>query len=340
MSTGPLSNVVAVGGDVDELPILGMLATYTFPDDPRPASKVVRAWDDHGLDVNDLPDVRSATHLFQSACRSVETRRKTGNGRVEVKVDEVTNNGVECIYQITRMVRDPTHKVIEHVAAMTLHLDKDTEQVTVRELEDYDELRPLEEAVRQHIAQHAKDLPGQKIRNAVRDTLLKIGAQNLRRKAGGLYFVPHAYQGVDANGSTREYESRPVLEGLKGFLSDMYGERADFYMIPLLDSDEHEKMVAKHFALNAKERTRELLERAVQRAAAGMGERGIREDFMNGLYQEQRKLLGAVGQFEQMVTLEDDEIRRNLEDLDEAIRKLEEMRLQRGAEQAGVSAPK
>lgn len=327
MSKGPLSRAVAIGGDVEDLPLLGRLATYTFPDDPRPATKVVRAWNAHGLDVNDLPDVRSATHLFKSACRSVETRKKTaGKARVEVKVDEVANDAAECIYQITRMVRDTAQKVIEHPKAMTLRLDKLTDTITVRQLEDYAALRPLEEAIREHFAKHAQDLPGQKIRNAVRDTLHKIGAQNLRRKAGGLYFVPHAYRGVDANGSTTEYESKPILTGLQGFLADMYGDRADFYVIDLLDGEANERMVAKHFAINAKEHSRDLLERAVQRAAAGMGDRGIREDFMTSLYQEQRKLLGAVAQFEQMVRLEDDEVRRNLEDLDDAIRKLEKMR--------------
>lgn len=322
-------NAVAVG-ETDGLDLLGRLVTYTFPDDERPATKVVRAWANHGLDVNDLPDVRSATHLFQSACRSVASKRRDSEAGVDIDVREVVNDGSVCVYQITRAVRDKQARVIEHAKAMTLALDKKSEQITVTELEDYAKLRPLEDAIRTHFKAHRKDLGGQKIRNSVRDTILKVGGQNMRGKPGGLYFVPVTYRWEDSAGRTAEHPTLGVLEGLRGFLTEMYGERADFWWIGVaedksVDSLAHD-MIAKRFAINVADESRELLERAVQRAAAGMGERGIREDFMTSLYQQQRKLLGAVSQYDQLVTLDRTEVEKNLADLDDAIRNLERLR--------------
>lgn len=313
-------NAVAVG-EVEGIDLLGRMVTYTFPDDERPATKVIRAWAEHGLDVDMLPDVRSATHLFQSACRTVASKRKDSTTGIDIDVREVDNNGRECIYQITRAKRDKAAKVIDHAKAMTLALNKVTEEITVVELQDYDKLRPLETKIRQHFKAHKADVGGQKIRNSVRDTLLSVGAQNMRGKPGGLYFVPEQYRT-----ETGMVESLPILEGLRGFLTEMYGEKADFWWIGVAQDELVREMIAKRFSINVADESRLLLERAVSRASAGMGTRGIREDFMTGLYQEQRKLLGAVAQYEQLVTIDRTEVQANLDDLDNAIRALEKMR--------------
>jgi len=323
MARSKLGNVKAVG-DVDGLPELGKLVTYSMPDDPRPGTKLVRTWAKHGLDVNDLPDQRQGFHIFQSACRSVETRRKNGKG-VEIKVDEVTHSTTEIVYQITRMVRDVGERVIEHPKAMTIAFDKTLDTITVRELEDYDALRGIEEKIRDHYTKNAKSIPGQKIRNAVRDTLLSLGAQNMRRKAGGLYFVPSEYRIAGANGRTETRSTIPTLEGLAGVLEDLYGERADLWTISLIRDDAAEKMVAKHFAINVAEKSREVMEKALQRVRQGKGERGVRSDLIANLYNERRRIAGAVAQFEQIVSLEQDAISKNLRDLDEALAKLQEM---------------
>lgn len=316
-------NVKAVG-DVDGLSELGKLVTYSMPDDPRSGTKLVRAWAHHGLDVDDLPDQRSGFHIFQSACRSVETRRKGGKG-IEIKVDEVTHDATEIVYQITRMVRDVGERVIEHPKAMTIAFDKSLDTITVRELEDYEALRGIEERIRDHYAKNAKSIPGQKIRNAVRDTLLKIGAQNMRRKAGGLYFVPATYRMMDTGGQIRETPTAPILEGLTGALEELYGERGELWTIPLIHDDTAEKMVAKHFAINVAEKSREVMERALQRVRQGKGDRGVRADLVANLYNERRKIAGAIAQFEELVTLEKGTIEKNLSDLDDALRKLQEL---------------
>jgi hypothetical protein len=278
----------------------------------------VRVWGIHGLDVNVLPKTRKGAEIFMSACRSVETRR--GGAGVEVAVDRVMESATEVVYQITRKVRDEQARLIEHEKSMTLVYDKAQDDITVKDLDsDYASLRGLEDTIRAHFAKNQKTVPGPKIRNAIREMLQDLGAQNVRRKAGGLYFVPDTH----IVGRTNE-PTEPILLGMQAALAELYGERADFHIIPLVRDEEAEKMVAKHFALNAQETSRELLEKATNRLRNANGGK-VRSDLLTNLHLERRKLAGAVAQFETLVGISRDEIDQNLEQLDEALEKLGDM---------------
>jgi hypothetical protein len=320
----PRKNAVAVSEGVSDKHMLGRLATYTLPDEGVNGTTLVRIWHQHGLDVNDLPKVRQPVHVFQMACRSVEDRRAANGGskQVEVQVDQVYEDAKECVYQITRMVRDKANKVIEHPKAMRVTFNKDFATIDVEALEDYDALRGLEEQIRKHFEKNGKKIPGQKVRNAVRDQLLRLGAQNVRRKAGGLYFVPKEYRVGDA-GETEP--TKPVLDGLKGALTDAYGERADFYMIPVASDEGMKEMVRKHFTINVNEAAAELTQKALNRVRTGKGERGVRSDLLANLYNERRRLAASVRDFNGLVKLEQKEIKANLKDLDDALAKLQDL---------------
>lgn len=302
--------------------LLGWLTTFSHPDDFVNGPKAVRSWASNGLDVNDLPQQRHGFHIFQSACRSVESRRRNGQ-EVEVHVDEVLHDDRECVYQVTRMVRDKANRLIEHPKAMTLAYEKATETITVKELADFDALRGIEEQIREDYKRNAKKIPGQKLRDCVRGQLLKMGAQNLRRKAGGLYFVPETYS-LTVNGRSKRAETKPLLDGLAAVLDDLYGERGDFYAIPLISEESAQDMVRKHFTINVNERAREAMERAVQRARAGKG-RGVRPDFLANLWNERRQIAASIKEFDGLVALERTDIDQNLRDLDEALNKLQEV---------------
>lgn len=319
-----LGNVVA--GDVDGLTFIGRLVTYSMPDDYVSGPKLVRTWAAHGLDVNDLPTKRHGFHVFQAACRSVESRRANGLG-VEVHVDEADHTATECVYQITRMerVKGKGGATIEHHAGMTLTYDKTLDTISTSAMEDYDAVRGLEDKVRQHFTKNAAKIPGQKIRNSVRATILKLGGQNLRRKAGGLYFVPHEFVIAGGNGRTAKRETLPFLDGLAGVFDELYGERGDFYMIPLVNNEGAKKMVAKHFAINISDRSREAMERAIQRVRQGKGSRGVRADLLASLWNERRAIAGAIETFESLVDIERKEIDKNLGDLDKALGDLQDL---------------
>lgn len=305
---------------------LGRLLTYGHADKYVNGSTGLRQWVDAGLDPADFPKVRTSTHVFQTAARSVESPRTRSNGHVvEVKVDEVLNDKSECVYQITRMVRDRSEKVIEHAKSMRVTLTKSTGQITVDELDDYEALRGLEERIREHVAAHAKEIHGQKIRNAIRDVLHKVGAQSVRRgKVGGLYFVPKTYRKPDGNGGTVE-ATQPTLEAVARFLEAVYGDDQDFYAFPMLDGEGERDMLRKHFTMNVKKELRATMEEAVQRVRQGKGDRGVRDDFKARLYNERRRLLGAVDDFDKLVNLERLDISEDLRDLDKALGELEDL---------------
>lgn len=311
---------VAVGATTKGLPIIGRLVTYTLKDEPIAGPKLVRTAAKHGLDVDLLPEKRSGADVFMSACRSVETRKRNGVD-IEVKVDQVVNTSQEVVYQITRMVRDRVQQVIQHRMAMTLAYDKadDTDPISVRELEEYDELRELEDTIRKHYAANVKTVPSSKVRNFVRDVLRSLGGQNLRRKAGGLYFVPDQHM---SNG--RKQSTAPTLEGLDGFVADLYGEDGDFYTIPLVGDEGAQEMVRKHFTLNVREEARQAMERAIQRVRAGKG-RGVRADFVANMWNERRRIAHAIGEFESLVSLEKDAVADDLRDLDKALQELQDL---------------
>lgn len=326
-----LANAIAVSPDADLDPqhFLGRLTMFTMPDEERNGAKVVRAWAKHGLDVDDLPEARQPVHVFQSACASVKARRSVdaAGRRTEITADEVHNNGGGCIYQITVKVWDRTNDVIEYEKALRVTFDKQTSLISFDQLEGSDpRLASIESAIQAHFDANAKTLPGQKIRNAIRHTLIKIGAQNLRRKAGGVYFVPTEWR---PNGTMEP--TKPVLDGLEAVLTDLYGDRADFYAIPLANSEGEQEMVRKHFTLNVQEKSQELMLKALQRVQGGRGERGVRSDFITNLYGERRRLAHAINQFDQLVSLEQTEIEQNIADLDEALGKLQELADENGS---------
>jgi hypothetical protein len=146
--------------------------------------------------------------VFRSACRSVETRRHTAaTKRVEVKVDEVLHNAKECVYQITRLVRDEANAVIEHPKAMTLAFDKalgKTHRARARGLRRAPRARGRDPHALQ--GEHQDDPAQGDPRRGAR-AAAELGAQNLRRKSGGVYFVPAEYLPTDQ--ATRARSSPP-----------------------------------------------------------------------------------------------------------------------------------
>ena len=239
-------------------------------------------------------------------------------------------NPPECVYQITRMVRDRAEKLIDHPKAMTVAFDKGTQQLTVRELEDFDALSGIEDSIRKHLADNEKRIPGQKLRNAIRDKIVELGGQNLRRKAGGLYFVPRTHRVRTGANQVEEQATAPVLDSIKGFLADVYGDRADFYIIPLVGDEGQRAMVRKHFTLNVNTELEEMTLRALNRVR-NPGERGVRQEMIDGLWNDRRRIMHAIEDFERLVGAEKSDIDTNLRAMNDALVALEDFKNEKGA---------
>lgn len=280
MPRGRPKNVVALtpGGKITMEQVLGWLAMFTVPDQPISQAKLIRTWARHDLDTGLLPQKRVPVHRFQIACRSVETRKRENGGHEEVKVDEIYEDASACAYQVTRMVRDRSNNQITFEASMRVTFDKASATITVDPMDRdaYKALSGLEAAIREHMEQFSGTVPGQKVRAAVRHYMARLGGTNVRRKAGGVYFVP------------KHGENQDTLTRITGALEALYGGDAELWTVPLADDKTERQMVEKHFTMNIEEVVEEEIHKI-----AGVLQRDnyIRKDLMRNVI-EQRKALG------------------------------------------------
>ena len=302
--------------------VMGRVVFYSHPDDNKPVRKVLTALTANGLDqfIDALPDVRQGVHVFQSACRAGERTPLPVNGtRTEIRAQEVLNDAAECVYQVTIEVWDKAHAVINHKKGMRVVFRKSDERITVDKLDAYDKmLKAVETHIREDFAANGKTIPGQKVRAFVRSTVLALDGQNLRRKAGGVYFVPREYTDPDG----KRAKTGPLLDGIAGFLTDLYGERGDFHQLACIDSDAEKEMVRKHFALNANKELEDFVVKALGAARSGR-KRKVRSDLLTNIVSGRRKIIGQLQEFEKLVDAERADIEANLGALDQALEDLQ-----------------
>lgn len=266
--------------------VLGVITIFTVPDKSVNGAKLLAEWAREGLDPKHMPDVRKPVDDFRQACRRVETRKhgsSNGTRRTEVKVDEVTNQGDLCVYQITRMVRDQAQRVIDHPKAMTLEFDKnvalsypdatDCIKVIPQDPTTFGALKGLADDITNWYDGHRSEVPGQKVRNAVREVMVEMGGENLRRASGGVYFVPTA--GAD------------TLTSLARICDNLYGADADFSFFPQPSTKAAAKMVAKHHVMNVQIEADEMISKISERLKSNTK---VRKDLLTNLVQRRREL--------------------------------------------------
>lgn len=280
MSPRKPKNVVAVtpGGDITLDHIIGFYAMFTVPDQPVSASKLQRLWAGHGLPPGMVPTSRRTVNGFQVACRSVETRRKDGaNHQEEIKVDEVLEDYDTCVYQITRMVRDKANREIEHPKAMRITFDKHAQAVSWEILDggaNAARLESIGDAILAHYEANAKKVPGARVRAAIRSLMRECGAQNVRRKAGGVYFVPK--------------DGKAYLDGLTEVLDGLWGDDAELHLIFAANAEGERELIERHFTANVSSEVDEVLAEVTGSLTSS---RKMRSDRLNNIL-AQRKTLG------------------------------------------------
>jgi hypothetical protein len=306
------------GTKLDKDLVAGVITMSTIPDREVDGAKLNQLWAAEGLDQKLIPDVRKPVNVFEQACRSVETRRaatNNANQQAEVKVDRVVNDGTHCVYQVTRLVRDLTNQVIDHPKAMRIVFDKaaaetltaSSDVIDIQPLDPttYGALKGLADAVVDYYDSNLATVPGQKIRNAVRDYMKILGAENLRRKSGGVYFVPTS--GID------------TLECISRVLEQLYGGDADLHIIAQPKTKAVMKMVAKHHVLNVQADADEMISEIVTRLKQG-GK--VRKDKMTNIMQARRELGQRRKQYVQILGTEHKLIQEKLSILDDEIERL------------------
>lgn len=312
--------------------VMGYYALFTVPEREVNVSRLGAAWAAEALPMNLVPTDRKEVDVFKRACRSVETRRTTGSDRVlEIKVDQVSEDRETCVYQITRMVRNKKQQVIEHPKAMRVRFIKG--ELRMRETagtywyeereEEYLEpindlefepltsntagLNELEESIRDHYLNNGATVTASKIRTAIRGLMNHIGGIGVRKKGGGVYFVPK--------------DGRDELESLIRVLHRTYGNDAEAHLIPCASEKYQQEMVQRHFESNVSQEIDETMARVADKLLAN---RNIRHDALANMFARRKELGSLRTRYSAMVGEDMATIDEKLSLLDQQLGKLME----------------
>lgn len=279
-------NVVAItpGGNITLDHIMGFYTLFTIPDKPVSTTKLNRLWIAEGLPHELIPHERDAKHNFMHACRSIETRSRNTDStsrRKEIEVDPVTETSDRVVYQITSLVRDKLNEVIDHPKAMRVTYTKADQKMDFKPLDkttglDDAELEALAQRIQDQFDANASKIPGARVRASVRALMEDIGATNVRKKAGGVYFVPK--------------DGKSTLDGLGNVLEGLWGpDEAELHLIFAANADGERDLVEKHFTVNVSDEVDDLMSEVTD-ALTGEG-RKMRSDRVGNIL-SQRRLLG------------------------------------------------
>lgn len=322
-------DLIAVKQDGEH--VMGYYALFTVPEREIPSVKFSYAWAAEALPMNLVPTDRKEVDVFKRACRSVETRRANGSGRiVEIKVDQVSEDDLACIYQITRMIRNKKREIIEHPKAMRVKFVKNEESFReapywysnamerhldpVNKLEfealtatDVDGLTDLEERIREHYDENSASVTASKVRTAIRGLMSHIGGINVRKKAGGVYFIPK--------------EGKDELDSIIRVLNRVYGEDAEAHLIPCASEKYQQEMVQRHFEANVSQEIDEMMERVANKLLAN---RNIRHDALANMFARRKELGVNSARYSKMVGEDMAVVDEKLSLLDQQLGKLTE----------------
>lgn len=312
-ATRRTKNIVAAtpSGDVTTDMILGYIALVSIPNQPVSATKLRRLWMAEGLDESLVPKQRRPADVFMAACRSIESRRsphRDPDTFSEVKVDRVLESSEECIYQVTQLVRDKDNRVIDHPKAMRLTFTAKDGKITDEPLDDkklYKELSQLADAVRFEFDKNGTKVPGNKVRAAIRETLLADHSTRIQNK--GVFFVPKA--------------ARPTLDSIQDVLDSLYKGTglAELVVLPCLADAPEKEMITRHYTENV---TSEIDGLIAECSARLKSETPVRGDRQKNLVADRLRIKGGIERYENMLDTKMLVLNEKVNILDDALEQL------------------
>lgn len=309
-----LADLMAVkSGRLSQKSLLGVQTISSVSDRGVPLKMLQREWISEGLDIALIPEERKPVNVYQEACRLIATGKRgvpSDNRITEILSEMVTNNEGECVYQITRSIKDKTQRIIEHPKAIRMVFNKFTGDIS-SEILDRDAahaLAGIEQKVLDHYNANVKMVPGQHVRTAVRETLLSLGATNLVKSAS-IYFVPIA--------------GYSTVEALQRVLDNLYGGDAYIHVLPWLNTEAAAEIVEKHHTADVKSQCADTVAEIHNRlSTAGNGAPKVRRDYVANKINERRALAQRIKEYESLLGSEVEEIKEALSMLDDQIERL------------------
>jgi hypothetical protein len=265
-----LQGMVAVSRNGRVKP-LGFICWFSVPDEDLKLSRLRRQWVKGGLSDKPLPPAQKSVNAFKRAVRQQEgiTVNETDGTKTETDVRDIRDTSEMVEYQVTRVVRNLKEHRIDYEAAIRVwFVKKDSAGNPVETLD----FRPLEgvrpkeaheimRAIEEAYADQSEKVPGAKVRTIVRgvlkdvpdDNTFGLEGENLRGKAGGIYFVFAKYEHDLERLANVLWTLWPGAEG-----------RAYLHMVPLADGASEKELIQRHFKMNALEDFKEIAEQVAE----------------------------------------------------------------------------
>lgn len=321
-----ISGMVAVSKG-SKVKALGYICFYSIPDRPVNVRELKKQWLMAGLDPEPLPKDPRALYLFKRACRAMKGKVKLADGTiVQTEVVDVVETGDVCVYQISRVVRDRDNQLVEYPKAMKVTYTKSSEEIHFDALIEKGspvkraDLLPMMSAIQDDFENNAKMISGRKVRGLVVGFLKddadeqsgKVGlsGENLRGKAGGVYFVA-AQHAED-------------LENLAKALSKLYAEDGGVYglsTVPLADGKSEREMIRAHHIANSIAETKQAIA-DVAKLLRDDRKAAVRSDVYAHHYRKLQALRRRVAAYEALLRDDEEEVTDILEMLDKQLKKL------------------
>jgi hypothetical protein len=279
MPTTPtaLKGKIAVSKDSGVKP-LGFLTWFSIPDDAVPLRRLKQQLVQAGLPMALAPKDTKAIDVFKRSMREQEGKvRENGHVR-ETTVAQIVETPEDCVYQISVLKRDLENRVIDYPKAMRVVFNKKTEEISSKPFTGEGgvtraEAAEIADQIQEFYDKNGTKVTGARVRTVVRNFIREesdesrgiegISGQNLRGKAGGIYFV------------LAEYEW--ALEALSQMLDEVYGGRAYLHFIPMADGDSEKEILRRHHIANTRQELKEALGE-VKGLLSGNRERAPRSD--------------------------------------------------------------
>jgi hypothetical protein len=286
-TTAPKSIQGMVAVSDTKIKPLGYLTWFSVPDEAIGLRKLKASLASNGLPITLAPKDTKAIDTFKRSVRAVE-------GTSDL-----------CIYQITRLVRNLDEKVIDFPKAMRVIFDKRTEQIDFNPLGDVSrsEVFTMMEEIQDFYDKNASRVTGARVRAVVRNYLKNepdeqrgidgLSGENMRGKAGGIYFVPAVHQ--------------EQVEALSAMLQEAYHGRAYLHAVPLADGKSEREMVRAHHVANTREEMMEAI-RETKRLLDPNRDRAPRSDVVAMHWAHFHALKRRAARYTQLLSDEAEEI--------------------------------
>jgi hypothetical protein len=299
---------------------LGYLTWFSVPDEHIGLAKLRKTLALTGVPPQLAPKDTKAKDVFRRAMREQEGRHRTNGSIIENTVAQVTETSDDLVYQISMLKRDLNERVIDYPKVVRVIFNKVTEELHFNRLDREAPLREvtaLQEAIADYYESNSTKVTGARVRGIVRNYLRSepdetrkvegLSGENLRGKAGGIYFVPaqHAAE----------------LESLANALAELYPNRAYLHAVPLANNETERAIIKRHHLDNTKQELREATGEA-RGLLTGDRERAVRSDVIANQFARLKQVQRRTAKYQELLKEEDEEIAQMSNVLETQLRKL------------------